>query len=144
MAKTEIKDEGSAEKFANIIKKRKAVYFEIMEEKGLGDFAAETIKMFDKEGAIIGKLTYQVKDNILAINHFNIDIWEEGQAYPERFVKWFEGYAKGKKAKDLRVELFERDSKTYDLVQIFRNLGFVPTSTGFMRGRTSYEMHKKL
>lgn len=144
MPKNEVQDEGSAEKFANLLKKRKAVFFEIYEEGDLGDYAAETIKMFDKEGVVIGKLTYQLKGDIIAINHFNIDIWEDGQAFPERFVKWFESYAKKKKAKDLRVELFERDSKTYDLVQIFRSAGFSPTATGFMRGRTSYELHKKL
>jgi hypothetical protein len=144
MPKNEVQDEGSAEKFANMIKKRRAVFFEIFEETGLGDFAAETIKMFDKEGVVIGKLTYELKGDIILINHLNIDLWEDGQAFPERFIKWFEGYAKKKKAKDLRVELLERDSKTYDLVQIFRSAGFSPTATGFMRGRTSYELHKKL
>ena len=144
MAKLEMQDEGSGEKFANLLKKRKAVFFEIFVETGLGDYAAETIKMFDKEGVIIGKLTYEVKKDVIAINHFNIDIWEEDQAYPQRFIKWFEAYAKKKKAKDLKVELFERDSKTYDLVQIFRSAGYSPTATGFMKGRTSYELHKKL
>ena len=144
MAKTEMQDEGSGEKFANMLKKRKAVFFEIFVETGLGDYAAETIKMFDKEGVIIGKLTYMVKGDVIAINHFNIDIWEEEQAFPQRFIKWFEAYAKKKKAKDLKVELFERDSRAYDLVQIFRTAGFTPTATGFVTGRTSYELHKKL
>ena len=144
MAKTEMQDEGSGEKFANLLKKRKAVFFEIFKETGYIDFAAETIKMFDKEGIIIGKLTYMVKGDVIAINHFNIDIWEEDQAYPQRFIKWFEAYAKKKKAKDLKVELFERDSRAYDLIQILRSAGFSPTATSFVTGRTSYELHKKL
>ena len=144
MAKTELQDEGGAEKFANIFKRRRKVFFEISEEEGLDDYAAETIKMFDDEGAQIGKLTYSVKGDIIQVTHFNIDIWEEGMDFPSRVIKWFEGYAKKKKAKDLRVELFERDAKTYDLVTILRELGFSPTATGFMKGRTSYELHKKL
>ena len=144
MAKTELRDEGAAEKFANKIKKRRAVFFEIIQETGLGEYAAETIKMFDKEGVQIGKLTYAVKPGIIQVTHFHVDIWEEGQDYPKRFVKWFEGYAKKTGAKDLRIEVFERDSKTYDLVTILRAQGFVPTATGFMRGRTSYELHKTL
>ena len=144
MAKTELQAEGGGEKFANILKKRKPVFFEIVPETGLGEYAAETIKMFDDEGAQVGKLTYAVKGDLIHVNHFHIDLWEEKQDYPQRFVKWFEGYAKKKKAKDLRIEVFERDAKTYDLVTVLRDAGFSPTATGFMKGRTSYELHKKL
>jgi hypothetical protein len=144
LAKTELQDEGGAEKFANILKKRRKVFFEISVEEGFDEYAAETIKMFDDDGAQLGKLTYAVKGEAIAVTHFHIDIWEEKQDFPQRFIKWFEGYAKKKKAKDLRIEVFERDSKTYDLVQILRQFGFSPTATGFMKGRTSYELHKKL
>ena len=144
MAKTELQAEGGGEKFANILKKRKPVFFEIVPEEGLGEYAAETIKMFDDEGAQVGKLTYAVKGDAIHVNHFHIDLWEEKQDYPQRFVKWFEGYAKKKKAKSLRIEVFERDAKTYDLVTVLRDAGFSPTATGFMKGRTSYELHKKL
>jgi predicted GNAT family acetyltransferase len=144
MAKTELQAEGGAEKFANMLKKRKPVYFEIAKEEGLGEYASETIKMFDDEGAQVGKMTYAEKGDAIHVTHFHIDLWEEKQDYPQRFVKWFEGYAKKKKAKDLRIEVFERDAKTYDLVTILRAAGFSPTATGFMKGRTSYELHKKL
>ena len=144
MAKTELRDEGGAEKFANIIKKRKAVFFEIMKEEGLGEYAAETIKMFDKEGTSVGKLTYAIKGDDFQVTHFSIDHWEEGQDYAQRFLKWFEGYAKKHGVKDLRIEIFERDAKTYDMVTIVREMGFSPTATGFMKGRASYELHKKL
>jgi hypothetical protein len=144
MAKTELQAEGGAEKFANILKKRKAVYFEIAKEEGLGEYASETVKMFDDEGAQIGKLTYADKGEDILVTHFHLDLWEEKQDYAQRFIKWFEAYAKKKKAKDLRIEVFERDSKTYDLVTILRAAGFSPTATGFMKGRTSYELHKKL
>ena len=144
MAKTQLLDEGGGEKFANILKKRRAVFFEVAAEEGMEDYASETVKMFDKEGALIGKLTYAEKGDIIQVNHFNIDMWEDGQDFPQRFMRWFEAYCKKKKAKDLRVELFERDSKTYDLVTIFREMGFSPTATGFMKGRTSFELHKKL
>ncbi len=144
MAKTELQAEGGGEKFANILKKRKPVFFEIVPEEGLGEYAAETVKMFDDEGAQIGKLTYAWKGDAIHVTHFHIDLWVEKQDYPQRFVKWFESYAKKKKAKDLRIEVFERDAKTYDLVTVLRDAGFSPTATGFMKGRTSYELHKKL
>ena len=144
MAKTELQTEGGAEKFSNILKKRKPVFFEIVPETGLGEYAAETIKMFDDEGAQVGKLTYAWKKDAIHVTHFHIDLWVEKQEYPQRFVKWFEGYAKKKKAKDLQIEVFERDAKTYDLVMVLREAGFSPTATGFMKGRTSYELHKKL
>ena len=144
MAKTELQGERGGEKFANILKKRKPVFFEIVPEVGLGEYAAETIKMFDDEGVQIGKLTYAWKKDAIHVTHFHIDIWEEKQDYPQRFVKWFEAYSKKKKAKDLQIEVFERDAKTYDLVNVLRDAGFVPTATGFMKGRTSYELHKKL
>jgi hypothetical protein len=137
-------DEGGAEKFANLIKRRRKVFFEISEEEGLGEYAAETIKMFDEEGAQIGKLTYAVKEDVIQVTHFHIDVWEDDQDFPHRFVKWFEGYSKKQKAKDLRIEVFERDTKAYDLVTILREAGFSPTATGFMKGRRSYELHKKL
>ena len=145
MPKRQLYDEAGGEKFANVFKKRKKVFFEVATEEGLGEYAAETIKMFDSEGAQIGKLTYANKpDNVIQVTHFHIDLWEEKQDYPQRFVKWFEGYAKKKKAKDLRIEVFERDAMTYDLVTMLREMGFSPTATGFMKGRTSYELHKKL
>jgi hypothetical protein len=144
LAKTELQDEGGAEKFANLLKKRRKVFFEILAEEGLGEYAAETIKMFDDEGAQIGKLTYAHKGDGVHVTHFHIDLWEEKQDFPLRFIKWFEGYAKKQKAKDLSIEIFERDAKTYDLVTILREAGFSPTATGFMKGRTSYELHKKL
>ena len=144
MPKTELQDEGGAEKFANMIKRRKKVFFEIAKEEGLEEYASETIKMFDEEGAQVGKLTYAEKGDVISVTHFNIDIWEDKQEFPQRFLKWFEAYARKKKAKDLRIEVFERDAKTYDLVTILRETGFSPTATGFMKGRTSYELHKKL
>jgi hypothetical protein len=145
MPKGQLYDEGGSEKFANVFKKRKKVFFEVILEEGLGDYAAETIKMFDSDGAQIGKLTYANKpEKIIHVTHFHIDLWEEKQEYPERFIKWFEGYAKKKKAKFLRIEVFERDAKTYDLVTILREMGFAPTATGFMKGRSSYELQKKL
>ncbi len=144
MAKTELQAEGGAEKFANMLKKRKPVFFEIVPEVGLGEYAAETVKMFDDEGAQLGKLTYAWKGDVIQVTHFHIDLGVETQDSPQRFVTWFESYAKKKKAKDLRIEVFERDSKTYDLVTVLREAGFVPTATGFMKGRTSYELHKKL
>ena len=96
MAKTELQAEGGAEKFANMLKKRKPVFFEILVEKDLGEYAAETIKMFDDEGVQVGKLTYAVKVDAIHVTHFHIDIWEEKQDYPQRFVKWFERYSKKK------------------------------------------------
>ena len=144
MPKRQLYDEGGSEKFANVFKKRRKVFFEVQAEEGMDDYAAETVKMFDSEGVQIGKLTYANKVNAVHVTHFHIDIWEEKQEFPQRFIKWFEGYAKKKKAKDLRIEVFERDAKTYDLVTILRDMGFAPTSTGFMKGRTSYELHKKL
>ena len=30
------------------------------------------------------------------------------------------------------------------MVTIVREMGFSPTATGFMKGRASYELHKKL
>jgi hypothetical protein len=142
--KTELQDEGGAEKFANILKKRRKVFFEISAEEGFDEYAAETIKMFDDEGAQIGKLTYAEKGDTVQVTHFHIDLWEDKQEFPQRFIKWFEGYARKKKAKNLRIEVFERDAKTYDLVTILRDAGFSPTATGFMKGRTSYELQKKL
>jgi hypothetical protein len=145
MPKGQLHDEAGGEKFANVFKKRKKVFFEVAPEEGLGEYAAETIKMFDSEGTQVGKLTYANKPNdVILVTHFHIDIWEEKQDYPQRFIKWFEGYAKKMKAKDLRIEVFERDAKTYDLVTMLREMGFSPTATGFMKGRTSYELHKKL
>jgi len=144
MPKGQLYDEGGSEKFTNVFKKRRKVFFEVIKEEGLGEYAAETVKMFDSEGVQVGKLTYANKADAIQVTHFHIDIWEEKQEFPQRFIKWFEGYARKKKAKDLRIEVFERDSKTYDLVQILRASGFVPTATGFMKGRTSYELHKKL
>ena len=144
MAKTELQDESGSEKFANLLKKRKKVFFEISKEEGLGEYAAETVKMYDDEGSQVGKLTYAIKGDTYHVTHFHIDLWEEKQDYPHRFIKWFEGYAKKKKAKDVRIEVFERDAKTYDLVTILREAGFSPTATGFMKGRTSYELQKKL
>ena len=144
MPKSQLYDEGGSEKFANVFKKRKKVFFEVAAEEGLGEYAAETVKMYDNEGGQVGKLTYAVKGDAIQVTHFHIDLWEEGQDYPHRFIKWFEGYARKKKAKDLRIEVFERDAKTYDLVTILREAGFSPTATGFMKGRTSYELHKKL
>lgn len=144
MPKTELQDEGGAEKFANILKKRKKVFFEISAEEGFDEYATETVKMFDDEGAQIGKLTYAEKGDLVQVTHFHIDLWEEKQDFAQRFVKWFEGYARRKKAKTLRIEVFERDAKTYDLVTILRDAGFSPTATGFMKGRTSYELQKKL
>ncbi len=144
MPKGQLYDEGGSEKFANVFKKRRKVFFEVIVEDGLGEYAAETIKMFDSEGVQIGKLTYAYKGDAIQVTHFHIDIWEEKQEFPHRFIKWFEGYAKKKKAKDLRIEVFERDAKTYDLITVLRESGFNPTATGFMKGRTSYELHKKL
>lgn len=144
MARTELQDESGSEKFTNILKKRKKVFFEIAKEEDLGDYAAETVKMYDDEGAQIGKLTYAIKGDTFNVTHFHLDLWEEKQDYPQRFIKWFEGYAKKKKAKAVKIEVFERDAKTYDLVTILRQVGFAPTATGFMKGRTSYELQKKL
>lgn len=144
MARTQLHDESGAEKLMNRIKGRKKVFFEVSPEEGLGEYAAETVKMYDEEGVQLGKLTYAVKGEAIQVTHFHFDIWEEGQDFPQRFLKWFEVYAKKQKAKDLRIEVFERDSKTYDLVSILRDTGFSPTATGFMKGRTSYELHKKL
>jgi len=133
-----------SEKFTNILKKRKKVFFEIAPEEGFDEYATETVKMFDDEGAQIGKLTYADKGDMMHVTHFHIDLWEEKQDFALRFIKWFEGYARKKKAKTLRIEVFERDAKTYDLVTILRASGFSPTATGFMKGRTSYELQKKL
>lgn len=144
MPKGQLYDEGGSEKLANVFKKRKKVFFEVHEETGMDHYAAETVKMFDSEGVQIGKLTYAVKSAGIHVTHFHIDIWEEKQDYPHRFIKWFEGYAKKKKAKDLMIEVFERDAKTFDLVTVLREMGYAPTATGFMKGRTSYELHKKL
>lgn len=144
MPKGRLYDEGGSEKLANIFKKRNKVFFEAVPEEGLGEYAAETILMYDNEGVQLGKLTYAVKEDTIHVTHFHLDIWEEKEEYPHRFVKWFEGYAKKKKARNLRIEVFERDAKTYDLVQILRASGFTPTATGFMKGRASYELQKKL
>ena len=144
MAKVQIFDEGSGEKFINALKKRKKVFFEVSPETGLDEYAAESVKMFDGEGAMIGKLTYTVKDEVYHISHFHIDLWEEDQAFPERFIKWFEGYVKKKKAVEVKVEIFDRDARTYDLISKFREADYSPTATGFAKGRTSFELHKKL
>jgi hypothetical protein len=144
MAKAQIFDEGSGEKLINALKKRRKVFFEVSPETGLDEFASETVKMFDGEGAMIGKLTYMVSDSTYQITHFHIDIWEDDQAFPERFIKWFEGYAKKKKAQEVKVEIFDRDARTYDLISKFRDADYSPTATGFAKGRTSFELHKKL
>jgi len=144
MPKGVLYDEAGGEKLANVFKKRKKVFFEASPEEGLGEYASESVKMFDGEGTQVGKLTYAVKPDTISVTHFHFDIWEDNQDYPQRFIKWFEGYAKKKKAKILRIEVFERDSKTYDLVSILRQMGYTPTATGFMKGRTSYELQKKL
>jgi len=83
-------------------------------------------------------------EKVIQVTHFHIDLWEEKQDHPQRFIKWFESYARKKKTKILRIEVFERDAKTYDLVQVLRGMGYAPTATGFMKGRSAYELQKKL
>jgi len=145
MPKGQLYDEGGSEKFTNVFKKRKKVFFEVVPEEGLGEYAAETVIMFDSEGAQVGKLTYANKpEKVIQVTHFHIDLWEEKQDHPQRFIKWFESYARKKKTKILRIEVFERDAKTYDLVQVLRGMGYAPTATGFMKGRSAYELQKKL
>ena len=89
MPKGQLYDEGGSEKFTNVFKKRRKVFFEVIKEEGLGEYAAETVKMFDSEGVQVGKLTYANKADAIQVTHFHIDIWEEKQEFPQRFIKWF-------------------------------------------------------
>lgn len=124
---------------------RGSVVFEVKEENLPSANKMEAVNMYNKEGKILGKITYALlPDQKVEIQGFNIDDWTEKFRYGSRLLKWYVGRMRKRGFVSISGGIFSTDTRTHNKLEIFKDLGFQVKEMGSMAGHTEYQVMMEL
>jgi hypothetical protein len=119
---------------------RGSVVFEVKEENLPSANKIEAVNMYNKEGKILGKITYAIlPDNKVEIQGFNIDDWTAKLKYGPRLLKWYVSRMRRRGFMSVMGGIFSTDTRTHDKLEIFKEQGFLIKEMGSMAGHTEYQ-----
>ncbi len=120
---------------------RPRVVFDVKEENLASSNKMEAASMFNREGKILGKITYAIlPSNSVEIQGFAIDDWTEKNRTGNRMLAWYIGYMRRRGFMSITGGIFSTDTRTADKLEMFRQEGFEIKEMGSMAGHNEYHV----
>jgi len=124
---------------------RGSVVFEVKEENLPSANKMEAVNMYNKEGKILGKITYAIlPDNKVEIQGFSIDDWNVKLKYGARLLKWYVSRMRKRGFETVTGGIFSTDTRTHDKLELFKEQGFKVKEMGSMAGHNEYQVVMEL
>ncbi len=128
---------------------RGKVVFEVVDERGISQAPAFTIRLYQYSTSqapkVLGQMAFLVHpDRRAEIQSFTIEDWSEKGMYGNRLIKWFIGFVRRKKkARSINGQIFGTDMHTGKKLDVFRAFGFDIREMGSMAGHMEYAVEKR-
>ncbi len=120
---------------------RPRVVFDVKEENLASANKVEAASMYNREGKILGKITYAImSDNSVEIQGFAIDDWTEKHRTGNRMLAWYIGHMRKRGFLKITGGIFSTDTRTADKLEMFRQEGFEIKEMGSMAGHNEYHV----
>jgi hypothetical protein len=117
------------------------VVFDVREENLPSSNKMEAANMYNREGKILGKITYALlPEHKVEIQGFAIDDWSEKARTGERMLRWFVGFMRRRGMVSISGGIFSTDTRTADKLDMFRTQGFEIKEVGSMAGHNEYHI----
>jgi len=124
---------------------RPRVVFEVKEENLASSNKVEAVSMYNREGKILGKITYAIlPDNSVEIQGFAIDDWTPKHNTGNRMLAWYVRYMRKRGFMKITGGIFSTDTRTADKLEMFRQEGFDIKEMGSMAGHNEYHVEYNL
>jgi len=124
---------------------RPRVVFEVKEENLASSNKVEAVSMYNREGKILGKITYAIlSDNSVEIQGFAIDDWTPKHNTGNRMLAWYVRYMRKRGFMKITGGIFSTDTRTADKLEMFRQEGFDIKEMGSMAGHNEYHVEYNL
>ena len=133
--------ESLGERISASLTGRPKVVFDIKEENLASSNKMEAANMYNREGKILGKITYAIlPDNSVEIQGFAIDDWTEKHHTGNRMLAWYVGFMRKRGYMKIIGGIFSTDTRTADKLEMFRQEGFEIKEMGSMAGHNEYHV----
>jgi len=133
--------ESLGERISASLTGRPKVVFDVKEENLASSNKMEAVNMYNREGKILGKITYAIlPSNSVEIQGFAIDDWTEKHRTGNRMLAWYIGYMRRRGFMSITGGIFSTDTRTADKLEMFRQEGFEIKEMGSMAGHNEYHV----
>ncbi|MEW5760527.1 MAG: hypothetical protein AB1779_07160 [Candidatus Thermoplasmatota archaeon] len=133
--------EGFSDRMKGLVKGWSKVYFEVKEENLPSANKIEVIRMFNKKGRMLGKITYELTPDLtVKIQGFSIDDWSKKENFGHRLLKWYIDHIRKRNFQAIEGGIYSTDARTSDRLDIFKAFGFDVRELGSMAGHTEYKV----
>jgi hypothetical protein len=133
--------ESLGDKLSATFSGRSKVVFDVKEENLPSSNKIEAVHMYNMEGKILGKITYEIlPDKKVEIQGFAIDDWSPKDRNGQRILRWFVGFMRKRGTNEIAGGIFSTDTRTSDKLDMFRAEGFSIKEVGSMAGHNEYHV----